>query len=81
VRLLAPSGACWEWNAPSDTNRVEGDAVEFCQVVTQVRNIADTRLRVTGESARRWMSIAQCFAGAPADPPAPGTRFRQSPRA
>jgi hypothetical protein len=48
------------------------------EVVTQVRNVADTKLAVTGESARRWMSIAQCFAGAAADPPPPGTRFRQS---
>lgn len=77
VRLRAPSGATWEWNEPSSAARVEGDATEFCQVVTQVRSFADTRLVATGESARRWMAIAQCFAGAPADPPAPGTRFRQ----
>lgn len=77
VRLRAPSGAVWEWNAPSHTNRVEGNAVEFCQVVTQVRNIADTRLRVMGEIATAWMAIAQCFAGPPEEPPAPGTRFRQ----
>jgi uncharacterized protein (TIGR03084 family) len=77
VRLRAPSGAVWEWNAPSETNRVEGDATEFCQVVTQVRSIGDTKLAVTGDSARRWMELAQCFAGAAADPPAPGTRFRQ----
>jgi uncharacterized protein (TIGR03084 family) len=81
VRLVAPSGAIWEWNPPSETNRVEGDASEFCQVVTQVRNLADTKLTVVGETAGRWMSIAQCFAGAASDPPAPGTRFREaSPR-
>jgi uncharacterized protein (TIGR03084 family) len=77
VRLTAPSGAIWEWNAPSDVERVEGSAAEFCQVVTQVRSLADTQLRVTGETAKRWMSIAQCFAGPAADPPKPGTRFRQ----
>jgi uncharacterized protein (TIGR03084 family) len=82
VRLTAPSGAIWEWNAPSETNRVEGSATEFCQVVTQVRSLADTTLRVTGETAQRWMSIAQCFAGPVSDPPKPGTRFRQiRPRA
>jgi hypothetical protein len=59
---------------------VEGSASEFCQVVTQVRNVADTRLRVSGETARRWMAIAQCFAGGPETPPAPGTRFRKPPR-
>jgi uncharacterized protein (TIGR03084 family) len=77
VRLRAPSGAIWEWNAPSDTERVEGSAAEFCQVVTQVRALGDTQLRVTGKTARSWMSIAQCFAGPAADPPAPGTRFRK----
>jgi uncharacterized protein (TIGR03084 family) len=77
VRLTAPSGAIWEWNEPSDTNRVEGSATEFCQVVTQVRALADTQLRVVGETAQRWMGIAQCFAGPPADPPQPGARFRQ----
>lgn len=74
VRLVAPSGAIWEWNAPSETARIAGDAVDFCQAVTQVRNVADTKLEVTGEVARRWMSIAQCFAGAPSDPPRPGER-------
>jgi uncharacterized protein (TIGR03084 family) len=78
VRLAAPSGAVWEWNNPWPHNRVEGSALEFCQVVTQVRNIADTRLIVAGEPARQWMRIAQCFAGPPEDPPAPGTRFRSA---
>jgi uncharacterized protein (TIGR03084 family) len=74
VRLVAPSGDIWEWNEPSDSGRISGDAVEFCNVVTQVRNIADTSLEVEGEIATRWMSIAQCFAGGPVDPPEPGVR-------
>lgn len=74
VRLTAPSGKIWEWNKPQDDNRVMGDAVAFCQVVTQVRNIADTTLIVSGEPARQWMAIAQCFAGSPEAPPKPGTR-------
>ena len=84
VRLTGPSGAQWEWNEPSETNAITGAATEFCQVVTQVRNIADTQLSVTGKTAETWMSIAQCFAGPPEDPPpppppppAPGTRFRE----
>lgn len=75
VRLTAPSGEIWEFNEPSETNRVEGNATEFCQVVTQTRNIADTSLSVEGETSTRWMAIAQCFAGPPEDPPEPGTRF------
>jgi uncharacterized protein (TIGR03084 family) len=74
VRLVAPSGAVWEWNEASDAGLVSGDALEFCQVVTQGRNVADTSLEVRGEVATRWMAIAQCFAGGPADPPKPGER-------
>jgi len=77
VRLTAPSGAMWEWGQPEADNSIEGSAVEFCQVVTQVRNLADTALRVVGATATHWMSIAQCFAGPPEDPPASGSRFRQ----
>jgi len=75
LRLTAPSGAVWEWNDSSDTNRIIGSASGFCQVVTQTRNVADTDLRVEGEVAIQWMGIAQCFAGPPEQPPAPGTRF------
>ena len=74
VRLTAPSGEIWEWNEPSGANKVEGDAVEFCHVVTQGRNVADTDLDVVGETATRWMAVAQCFAGGPETPPAPGQR-------
>jgi len=74
VRLDAPSGAVWQWNPPDKDNRIEGSAVDFCQVVTQGRNILDTRLEVVGEAAKQWMEIAQCFAGAPVDPPRKGER-------
>ena len=75
VRLEAPSGEIWEFGEPSNDERIEGKAEEFCQTVTQTRNIADTDLTVTGAVATDWMSKAQCFAGAPETPPAPGTRF------
>ncbi len=77
VRLIAPSAAVWEWGESDQENSVEGSAIEFCQVVTQVRNVADTKLRVVGPAAAVWMSIAQCFAGPAEDPPPPGTRFIQ----
>ncbi|MFT4100745.1 MAG: TIGR03084 family metal-binding protein [Burkholderiaceae bacterium] len=84
VRLTAPSGAIWEWNAPNPdadgkdrppASSVIGSAVDFCHVVTQVRHHADTGLRIEGDTARQWMSMAQCFAGPPQDPPA-GSRYR-----
>ena len=79
VVLTAPSGAVWEFGEPSEDERIEGKAEQFCQVVTQTRNIADTELVVAGPTATDWMSKAQCFAGAAETPPAAGTRFtRQS---
>ena len=80
MRLVAPSGATWEWDAdPKDNNPnlIEGSAAEFCQVVAQTRNIADTQLKVSGDIATQWMAVAQCFAGPPRTPPAPGVRFMQ----
>ena len=79
VRLEAPSGAVWQWHEGSPTGSVTGSALEFCQVVTQVRNVADTGLVVTGDTAVRWMSIAQCFAGPPESPPPAGLRHRVAP--
>jgi uncharacterized protein (TIGR03084 family) len=74
VRITAPSGAVWMFNDERSDELIEGSAEAFCQVVTQVRNVADTDLDVRGPNARAWMSKAQCFAGPPRDPPAPGTR-------
>jgi len=74
VHLQGPEGDTWEWNEPSERDFVRGSALDFCMTVTQVRNVADTKLEVAGESARRWMEIAQCFAGGPVDPPQPGQR-------
>jgi uncharacterized protein (TIGR03084 family) len=76
VKLTAPSGEVWEWNDPGASSRIEGPATAFCQVVTQTRNVADTSLRVEGNTAIKWMSIAQCFAGSPEQSPLPGTRFK-----
>jgi len=58
----------------SQQEYIEGRAEEFCQVVTQTRNIADTSLEVHGANAKLWMNIAQCFAGPPETPPVPGSR-------
>ena len=74
LELTAPSGEVWEFNNPSNENKISGKAEEFCQVVTQVRNIEDVNLNVSGDIANDWMSIAQCFAGGAETPPQPGTR-------
>lgn len=75
LNLTAPSGAVWTFGDAGLQDRISGSAVEFAQVVTQTRNVADTHLVVEGPVARSWMAEAQCFAGPPETPPAPGMRF------
>ena len=75
LSLLSPSNKLWEWNEDNEENVISGSATEFGQVVTQVRHIDDTSLEVSGKIANEWMSIAQCFAGPPENPPDKGTRF------
>lgn len=79
VELRLPSGKLLEFGEPLN-DIIQGEAVEFAQVVTQTRNIADTRLTVNGDIAHEWMSIAQCFAGGAVVPPTAGTRFSLAPR-
>ena len=72
VELTAPSGAIWTYGTPSDENRIEGPASDFCRVVTQRRHVDDTDLRITGQSAHEWMALAQAFAGPPGQGRKPG---------
>ena len=71
VRLDAPSGDEWTWGGSDAEDRVEGAAEDFCLVVTQRRNVADTELVVGGPLAEDWMQRAQAFAGPPTDGPVP----------
>lgn len=72
VELRAPSGDVWTWGPDDAVDRVAGDAVEFCLVVTQRRHLDDMSLAVSGHAATEWMSIAQSFAGPPGPGRAPG---------
>ncbi|RQO61253.1 TIGR03084 family protein [Variovorax sp. KBW07] len=74
VELEAPDGGTWTWGDVSAEEFVRGSATDFCLVVTQRRHVADTALRYSDGAARQWLSMAQCFAGPPADGPAPGVR-------
>jgi uncharacterized protein (TIGR03084 family) len=67
VTLTAPSGEVWAWGAAAADSTISGPAVDFCLVVTQRRNLADTRLAVVGDAAQEWMQLAQAFAGPPTD--------------
>jgi uncharacterized protein (TIGR03084 family) len=62
VHLTGPDGESWDWGESLD-NSVSGSALDFCLVVTQRRNLADTRLYLVGDAAAEWMAIAQAFAG------------------
>jgi len=73
VVVTGPEGDEWRWevgdnDAAGDVATVSGTALDFCLVVTQRRNVADTGLLVSGELAEDWISVAQAFAG----PPGPG---------
>ena len=76
LALAAPDGSTWTWGPEDASSSVTGDAEDFCLVVTQCRNVADTALMVEGESAIDWLSKAQAFAGAPTDGPAAGEATR-----
>lgn len=74
VELEAPEGGVWNWGDPASSEFVRGSAQDFCLLITQRRNLADTALRYSTGSALQWLSIAQCFAGPPSDPPVSGAR-------
>jgi uncharacterized protein (TIGR03084 family) len=63
VALTAPSGDLWVWGPEDAAQTVTGAAYDFCLLVTQRVNRADTSLVATGRDADTWLSITQCFAG------------------
>jgi uncharacterized protein (TIGR03084 family) len=74
LTLEGPGGEIWTYGEDKSGNTVKGTALDFCLVVTQRRNVADTGLEVKGDAAANWMAMAQVFAGPPEEPPGPGTR-------
>lgn len=69
VELTSPAGETWTWGpeeAAGDEalGAIRGSAQDFCLVVTQRRDLADTGLEANGEAAV-WLTFAQAFAGAP----------------
>jgi uncharacterized protein (TIGR03084 family) len=71
VELAAPDGQRWTWGPEDARDRVAGDALDFCLVVTQRRHRDDTGLDVRGPAAEQWIAVAQAFAGpvGPGRPP------------
>jgi uncharacterized protein (TIGR03084 family) len=73
VELEAPTGAVWTWGPEGAPDAVRGPALDFCLLVTRRRHRVDTALEASGPDGERWLSIAQCFAGPPAEGPPPTT--------
>jgi uncharacterized protein (TIGR03084 family) len=70
VELAAPDASTWSWGPPEASDLVQGDALDFCLLVTQRRHRLDTGVRATGPVAAAWLEVAQAFAG-PAGPGRP----------
>jgi len=64
VELTGPGGDLWTWGPEDAADRVTGQALDFCLLVTQRRHRDDLTLVIEGPAATEWMSIAQAFAGA-----------------
>lgn len=65
VTLHSPDGEWWTWGPEQSANRIIGPAQDFVLTVTQRRHWTQTALTVHGQVAKRWLDIAQVFAGAP----------------
>ncbi|MBF0450411.1 MAG: TIGR03084 family protein [Candidatus Magnetomorum sp.] len=74
IELVSPSNELWTWGAKESEECVSGNANDFCLIVTQRRHLDDTQIKVHGENATQWLTIAQAFAGPPENGPAAGTR-------
>ncbi|WP_314174885.1 TIGR03084 family metal-binding protein [Streptomyces winkii] len=67
VELEGPGGELWAHGPEDAAQRVTGDAVGFCRLVTQRVHRDDAGVRAEGPDAQRWLEIAQAFAGPPGD--------------
>ena len=65
VELTAPDGGTWSWGPADASQRVSGSAEDFCMLVTQRRPRTELDVTADGGDARRWLTIAQAFAGPP----------------
>ncbi|WP_297004547.1 TIGR03084 family metal-binding protein [uncultured Corynebacterium sp.] len=67
IELTGPEGQLWTWG-PGDgsaAGTLRAPALDFCLLVTQRREPEALALEVEGDEIRRWVSIAQVFAGPP----------------
>jgi uncharacterized protein (TIGR03084 family) len=65
IELRAPDGSTWAWGPEDAAQRITGSAEDFCYLVTQRRAISSLDIAAQGDDAKRWLAIAQAFAGPP----------------
>jgi uncharacterized protein (TIGR03084 family) len=75
VELTGANDELWTWGPADAANRVTGPALDFCLLVVQRRNRADTAIEAIGEVADRWLDVAQAFAGPPGSGRRPGQHW------
>ena len=65
IELTSPTGEEWVWGPEEAENVMSGSARDFSLLVTQRREIDELDLEFRGEEMRRWIEVAQAFAGPP----------------
>jgi len=66
IELRAPDGSStWDWGPKDAAQRITGSAEDFCCLVTQRRALSALDVVAEGDDAKRWLAIAQAFAGPP----------------
>lgn len=65
LELVLPSGRLWTAGPEDSPQYIRGRAGEFCRVAVRRLHWKDTDLEVRGEEARRFLEIAQTYAGPP----------------
>jgi uncharacterized protein (TIGR03084 family) len=65
--VAAPDGGQWTWGPDTARDTIRGPALDVALVFTQRRHPSRTAVVASGPTARRWLTVAQAFAG-------PGTR-------
>jgi len=74
LELQLPSGAFWSQGSEEAKDLIRGQAGEFCRVAVRRRHWQDTNLVIEGNEARRYIGIAQTYAG----PPGSGRKLREN---
>jgi uncharacterized protein (TIGR03084 family) len=74
VELVLPTGTPWLWGPEEASDRIRGPVESFCLIVTRRRHIDAVDLEIHGAEARKWMEIAQAYAGPPGSGRGPGWR-------